>query len=181
MYTLPVKRMRGQVALALGILLATTNTAAAMPAFGPSDVKAKATVGIVTVVPPKMVLPKAAPPPPPPPPVCFKTDGSDLGVAEGVRQAYLQLCALFPEVSAFGGFRAGDQDHGTGHAIDCMISIQAVGDALAEWILAHAAEFNVTYVIWQQRIRYPGGDWQPMEDRGSPTQNHMDHVHVSFG
>lgn len=186
MYTLPLKRMRGQVALALGILLATTNSAAAQPAGFPanfpSDIQAR--VGIVTVAPPKIVLPKAAPleliAPPPPAPVCLKTDGSDLGVAANVQAAYLAMCALFPQVSAFGGLRPGDGgDHGTGKALDCMISTE-VGDALAEFILAHAAEFGVTYVIWKQRIRYPGSDWQMMEDRGSITENHYDHVHVSF-
>jgi hypothetical protein len=36
-------------------------------------------------------------------------------------------------------------------------------------------------VIWRQRIydmRGSGG-WRQMEDRGSVTQNHYDHVHVS--
>ncbi len=180
MYTLPIKRMRGQVALALGILLATTNAAAAQPAGLPADIKAH--IGVVTVAPPKIVLPKAAAllPPPPPPPVCLKGSGDELGVAANVQAAYLATCALFPDVTAFGGLRPGDSgDHGTGRALDCMISTD-VGDLLADWILAHAAEFNVTYVIWKQRIRYPGGDWQMMEDRGSVTQNHMDHVHVSF-
>jgi hypothetical protein len=182
MYRLPFKRMQGQVALALGILLATTNSAAAQPAAIP-HAKVAATIGFVTVEPPKFPLPKAAPlllPPPPPPPVCLKTDGSDLGITENTRQAYLRVCALFPQVSAFGGFRAGDQDHGTGTAIDCMISDTVAGDALAEFVLAHAAELNVKYVIYKQRIRYPGGDWQAMEDRGSVTANHYDHVHISF-
>ena len=35
------------------------------------------------------------------------------------------------------------------------------------------------YVIWRQRYWEPGGSWEPMEDRGSPTANHMDHVHVT--
>jgi hypothetical protein len=26
----------------------------------------------------------------------------------------------------------------------------------------------------------PHGSWQPMADRGSPTANHMDHVHVNY-
>lgn len=55
----------------------------------------------------------------------------------------------------------------------------ALGDALAQWALDHQAEFGVMYVIWRQR--YNDGDgWSMMEDRGSITQNHYDHVHVSF-
>ncbi|CAM3767522.1 hypothetical protein [Smaragdicoccus niigatensis] len=180
MYRLPLKRMQGQVALALGILLATTNSAAAQPAAVP-HARVAASIGFVTVAPPKFPLPKAAPLPiAPPPPVCQYGPGDELGITPTTQHGYLALCVLFPQVTAFGGFRAGDQDHGTGTAIDCMISDEVAGEALAEFILAHGAEFNVKYVIYKQRIRYPGGDWQPMEDRGSPTANHMDHVHVSF-
>lgn len=55
----------------------------------------------------------------------------------------------------------------------------ALGDALAELALARQAEFGITYVIWRQRINF-GSGWDPMEDRGSITQNHYDHVHTSF-
>ena len=37
------------------------------------------------------------------------------------------------------------------------------------------------YIIWQQRmLSSPGGSWKTMEDRGSATANHMDHVHVNY-
>jgi hypothetical protein len=55
----------------------------------------------------------------------------------------------------------------------------ATGNALAEHVLANQQAFGVTYVIWRQRYN-DGSGWSPMEDRGSPTANHMDHVHVSF-
>jgi len=55
----------------------------------------------------------------------------------------------------------------------------ALGDALAAWALEHQEEFAITYVIWRQRYN-DGRGWDPMEDRGSITQNHYDHVHVSF-
>ena len=54
------------------------------------------------------------------------------------------------------------------------------GDAVAAFIQAHAGELNVNYIIWKQRIWFPGGGWQWMEDRGSITQNHYDHVHVTI-
>ena len=66
-----------------------------------------------------------------------------------------------------------------GQAVDLMISGQSQGDAVAAFVQAHAAELNVKYVIWRQRYWEPGGSWEPMEDRGSPTANHMDHVHVT--
>ena len=55
----------------------------------------------------------------------------------------------------------------------------ALGDALAEFALAHQAEYGIWYVIWRQRYN-DGAGWDPMEDRGSITQNHYDHVHISF-
>jgi hypothetical protein len=86
----------------------------------------------------------------------------------------------FPQVTSFGGYRPGDMDHGTGNAVDAMVSSRATGDAVASYVMAHAAELNVKYIIWYQRIWYPSsGTWKYMEDRGSITANHMDHVHVS--
>jgi hypothetical protein len=39
----------------------------------------------------------------------------------------------------------------------------------------------VEYITWQQRmLSSPGGSWTQMENRGSPTANHMDHPHVNY-
>ncbi len=85
-----------------------------------------------------------------------------------------------PQVTSFGGYRAGDMDHGTGIAVDAMVPSRSAGDAVAAYVMAHAAELNVKYIIWYQRIWYPSsGTWKPMADRGGITANHMDHVHVS--
>jgi hypothetical protein len=86
----------------------------------------------------------------------------------------------FPQIHSFGGYRPGDMDHGSGNAVDTMISSRAQGDAVAAYVMAHAAELNVKYIIWRQRIWYPSsGTWRGMADRGSITANHYDHVHVS--
>ena len=55
----------------------------------------------------------------------------------------------------------------------------ALGDKVAAFTLAHQAEYGVWYTIWRQRYN-DGSGWDPMEDRGSITANHYDHVHVSF-
>jgi hypothetical protein len=61
-----------------------------------------------------------------------------------------------------------------------MVPSRSAGDAVAAYVMAHAAELNVKYIIWYQRIWYPSsGTWKPMADRGGITANHMDHVHVS--
>lgn len=55
----------------------------------------------------------------------------------------------------------------------------AFGDALAAFAIGHRGEFRVDYVIYRQRL-HQGDGWEPMEDRGGVTENHFDHVHVSF-
>jgi hypothetical protein len=87
--------------------------------------------------------------------------------------------AQFPGSGPFGGYRPGDPlDHGTGHAVDIMCSTTE-GNTIASFLQGHTGELNIKYLIWRQRIWYPGGSWKAMADRGSPTANHMDHVHVS--
>ncbi|MFD2093402.1 hypothetical protein [Blastococcus deserti] len=69
-----------------------------------------------------------------------------------------------------------------GRAADFMVyEDRAKGDALTQYVIDNAARFRVEYVIWQQRIYLVStGSWRAMEDRGSPTANHMDHPHVAF-
>ncbi|HEY2205119.1 MAG TPA: hypothetical protein VGH99_11675 [Pseudonocardia sp.] len=83
-------------------------------------------------------------------------------------------------VGTVGGVagRAGASDHPGGLALDFMIG-RSAGDNLAEYALEYRRELKIKYVIWRQRINF-GSGWEPMEDRGSPTANHFDHVHVSF-
>lgn len=109
----------------------------------------------------------------------YPTEGFG-GVQPHVAQAGHEIQDTFG-VPYVGGYRAGDpQDHGKGLALDFMVyDDAALGDAVSNHILANWEHYNVKYIIWQQRINF-GSGWQPMEDRGSPTQNHFDHVHVSF-
>lgn len=84
-------------------------------------------------------------------------------------------------VMNIGGYRPGDPgDHGSGLALDVMVpGNPGLGDAVAQWAVANMGSLNVSYVIWQQRINM-GGGWSGMEDRGSITANHYDHVHISL-
>jgi len=108
---------------------------------------------------------------------------SGLAVENGLtRNAIAVLNAVreeFPELTEFGGVRPGDPgDHGSGHALDIMTSTSQ-GDAVARYLQSRAGELGIRYLIWKQRRWAPGGTWVPMEDRGSITANHYDHVHVS--
>jgi len=62
------------------------------------------------------------------------------------------------------------------------MSSGSLGAAIADYVRSHASSFGVSEVIFAQRIWTPlrGSEgWRAMEDRGSGTANHDDHVHVS--
>lgn len=86
------------------------------------------------------------------------------------------------------GERPIADDHPAGRAVDFMVpdytSSQGNkrGWQLAKWMRANAEQLDIEYVIFDQKIWHRSRDaqgWRPMEDRGSPTANHRDHVHVS--
>jgi uncharacterized protein YraI len=111
--------------------------------------------------------------------------GADIesNLTVNAKAVYRAVCAAFPgSVSSYGGYRQGDGgDHGSGRAVDIMVSGET-GWEIARFVQARAAELGVAYVIYEQRIWMrgePTGNWEWMEDRGSATANHYDHVHVS--
>ena len=84
-----------------------------------------------------------------------------------------------------GSERYDQAGHPSGLALDFMINDiphgDATGNQLADYLIANADSIGVRYIIWKQRSWTPArNSWKPMEDRGSPTQNHMDHVHLSL-
>jgi hypothetical protein len=102
------------------------------------------------------------------------------GVVSQAMVVFEAVCSNFPSITTYGGWR-GDGEHSDGHAIDVMVS-GAEGWQVAEFLRAHAAEFNLYDVIYSQKIftqERAAEGWRPMEDRGSTTANHYDHVHVA--
>ncbi|MFT4163981.1 MAG: SH3 domain-containing protein [Microlunatus sp.] len=113
---------------------------------------------------------------------CSKSSGIESGLVSNGVKVYRAICAAFPQVTSFGGRRASNDFHGTGQAVDAMISDSAAGLRLANWVRAHASELGVSEVIYAQKIwtvQRSGEGWRGMSDRGSATANHYDHVHVS--
>ncbi|MGN9787266.1 coiled-coil domain-containing protein [Nonomuraea sp. ZG12] len=100
-----------------------------------------------------------------------------------------QLQKNFKLPFAVGCFRSGGGgEHPLGRACDFMMSTggslpsavhNALGDSIAEWTVDNRDKLGVKYVIWKQRINH-GSGWSTMSDRGSVTENHYDHVHVSM-
>ncbi len=103
--------------------------------------------------------------------------------------AYMTEIANLYGITSFSTYRAGDSgDHGKGLAVDFMVpESSALGDQIAEYTASNMASRGVSYIIWKQRfyapfnsIYGPAYTWNLMPDRGSITENHYDHVHVSF-
>ncbi len=114
---------------------------------------------------------------------CSISSSIESHLTSNARSVYSAVCAAFGDsVSSFGGYRAGDGgDHGSGRAVDIMVSGEPGWD-IARYVQAHARDLGVSYVIYRQQIWLvgnPTSQWRAMEDRGSTTANHYDHVHVS--
>lgn len=116
------------------------------------------------------------------------TSSYDVGLQPQVATFRAEVADAFG-ITSFSGYRAGDTgDHGKGLAIDFMVpQSSALGDQVAAYAVANLASKNISYIIWKQRfyspyasIYGPAYTWNLMPDRGSITENHYDHVHVSF-
>ena len=123
-------------------------------------------------------------------------DYAGLAVAKSENAGLQPQTAAFKEevanlfgITSFSGYRPGDSgDHGKGLAIDFMGPVSsALGDQVAEYAVKNMASRGINYIIWKQRFyapydsKYgPAYTWNPMPDRGSVTENHYDHVHVSM-
>ncbi|MGZ5370929.1 SH3 domain-containing protein [Aeromicrobium sp.] len=112
---------------------------------------------------------------------CASGSGPESGLQPDTIRVHRAVCKLFPVITSYGG-TGGGGEHAAGRALDIMTRAQGTGDAIAAYLQKNARALGVTEVIWQQRIwttQRSGGGWRPMSDRGSPTANHMDHVHVT--
>ena len=123
-------------------------------------------------------------------------DYAGLAVAKSENAGLQPQTAAFKEeianlfgIISFSGYRPGDSgDHGKGLAIDFMVPESSeLGDKIAEYAIQNMASRGISYIIWKQRFyapfdsKYgPANTWNPMPDRGSVTENHYDHVHVSM-
>jgi CII-binding regulator of phage lambda lysogenization HflD len=109
-----------------------------------------------------------------------------------MREVRDEVDRRFGPFSAIGCYRPGsDGEHPLGRACDFMLSSGGVmptaaaiqkGFDIAAWAQANASRLGVMYIIYRQRIwdvRMASSGWVPMEDRGSITANHYDHVHIS--
>ncbi|WP_125385359.1 LysM peptidoglycan-binding domain-containing protein [Streptococcus gordonii] len=120
------------------------------------------------------------------------TQTSNNAANEGLRP---QTAALKEEIAAkygiteFSLYRPGDSgDHGKGLAADFIVGNNTeLGNQVAADVTSNMTGRGISYVIWQQKfyapfdsIYGPANTWNQMPDRGSVTENHYDHVHISM-
>ena len=109
---------------------------------------------------------------------CSKSSSIQSGLVPNAIKVYRALCARYPQISSFGGRRPGDSGfHGTGQALDVMISSSSVGWDIANWTRANASKLGVSEVIYSQKIwtveRVVGGlavDVGPRLGHGQPLR-----------
>jgi hypothetical protein len=113
---------------------------------------------------------------------CATGSEVESGLVANAVAVHRAVCAAFPAVKSYGGVRPSDSGaHGSGHALDIMVT-GATGDEIAAWVRSNAPALGVSEVIWAQKIwtvQRSSEGWRLMEDRGSATANHYDHVHVT--
>ena len=104
------------------------------------------------------------------------------GLTPDAIRVHRALCHRYPQFTSFLGRRSSSGNHGSGRALDGMISDSSAGWDAARWLRANAKSLGVSEIIYRQQIwtvQRSSDGWRSMSDRGSPTANHMDHVHVS--
>ena len=107
--------------------------------------------------------------------------GVESGLTANAVYVYRSVCHAFPQITSYGGWD-NHGEHSSGRALDIMTSDVALGNAIAEFLRAHASELHLYDILWRQQIWTPvraAEGWRTFPSRGSATANHYDHVHVS--
>lgn len=87
---------------------------------------------------------------------------------------YNNMLSFFKDYGAAGGLVSGIMEKVVGTIVNWIVDKTSGGFGgvgSGKW------GDMTKYTIWRQQIWYPGKSPRKMSDRGSPTQNHMDHVH----
>jgi hypothetical protein len=96
------------------------------------------------------------------------------------------VSAAFPQIREVGGYRPDSLHwHPDGLALDIMVpgwntpGGKAFGDQVLRFLMTNKSTLGIDHAIWRQAIHYDGDGGQMTDNHGSPTQNHMDHIHVA--
>lgn len=102
--------------------------------------------------------------------------GPVLNHVQGFANAAKKSIPILGQIGTYNGHSPSRE-----RALDIFAS-RVAGDTLCEFALNNWDRFGLWYIIWRQHIYNPSisASWRKMEDRGSITNNHFDHVHLSF-
>ena len=108
--------------------------------------------------------------------------GSEQGLQVQTIRVERNVCAEFPQIRTIIGVRPDSKPwHPSGRAIDIMIpnagsdSGIALGNAIRDFALGHAADLGIMDVIWRGTYYTPAGP-------SGSGYGHYDHVHITtFG
>lgn len=108
--------------------------------------------------------------------------GSEQGLQVQTIRVERNVCAQFPQIHNIIGVRPDSKPwHPSGRAIDIMIPNPgsaegiALGNAIRDFALGHAADLGIMDVIWRGTYYTPAGP-------GGGNYGHYDHVHITtFG
>jgi hypothetical protein len=109
-------------------------------------------------------------------------NGSDVeaGLQPAAVKVYRAVCNAFPEVATYYG-QDGRGEHSGGQALDIMTISSDLGARVRDFVFANRATLGLSNIIHARQIwssARSGEGFRGMEDRGSVTANHLDHVHV---
>jgi len=69
-------------------------------------------------------------------------------------------------------------------ALDIFVPVDTatLGNCICDFAVGNLEHYGIRYLIYRRRIfnLEVGNYWRSMVDRGGATQNHYDHVHISF-
>ncbi|MDO5676498.1 MAG: peptidoglycan-binding domain-containing protein [Propionibacteriaceae bacterium] len=105
--------------------------------------------------------------------------------------------ALKPYLWFGSGWRTGSAEHGSGRAIDIIITEntnrrptaaeRAAAMQLVRFLIANAKALKIQWILFStdgkprtQSWSAARGSWKNLADRGSIAANHVDHIHVYF-
>ena len=119
--------------------------------------------------------------------------GCSGGLLDGTEAFRGFLIHHFGGISSIGGYscrrNTGNLSqlsvHGTGRALDIMIRTDGgradndVGDPIANWLVTHAENVGVQYIIWDRTDWGAYRDPPKTSDYGGPIP-HVDHIHMEL-
>ena len=120
------------------------------------------------------------------PPLSF----SERGAQRNTIRVGRAIQSLFPLLGAAGNgntFRPQDPypDHPSGEAVDLGLGAdfaspekRAYAQAATDWVIANSDKLGIKYVIWDNKLWYPGGRTEPYGSTGGASDQHLDHLHI---